>query len=336
MMKKLFFLSLIAGFVFTSCTNDDVPVLDGVTVRVDPSTILEPFSYQINAGDLDGVGETQSLRIRLLVYDEDGNLYASEEQNVPNYLASANFNVAVPDDAFEYTFVAVSDVVDSDPESVAEYWQISEEQSLQTLRIAYTSAFTYGEQEILGISSAKFRGGRNITMELQAAGALICTYVSGYKDYSNIGSVLVFGEYGNGYFDFSDAFDGLELNAHPDVETQPTLLTVDVPGTTYEATYAYKFLMPQDAFVLYAGVSDLDSEVIGAVSEPSLSLLSGHEYLCLVTLQNAGKIDMSFVDVTWESLNTLQAKGRNILPAATKSLSTGGMSRSYKVKDLLR
>lgn len=335
MMKKVFFLCMIAGFIFTSCNNDDVPVLDGVTVRVDPSTILEPFSYQINVGDLDGVDGTQSLRIRLLVYDENGNLYESEEQNVPNYLASANFNVAVPGNGYGYTFVAISDVVDSDPESVAEYWQISEEQSLQTLRITYTSAYTYGEQEILGVSSANFNGDRNITMELQAAGALICTYVSGYKDYSNIGSVLVFGEYGNGYFDFSDALDGLELNAHPDVETQPILLSVDVPETSYEATYAYKFLMPQDAFVLNAGVSDLNSEVLGAISEPSRSLLPRHEYLYLVTLQNGGEIDASFVDVTGESLNTLQAKGRDVLPVATKSLSTDGMSRSYKVKDLL-
>lgn len=93
MRKFAYFIALMASVIFASCSNDDIPVEKQTVVRVNPSTIMTPFSYQINPGDLDGVDATQNVRIRLFVYDENGNLYTSDQQEVKNYLTSATFDL---------------------------------------------------------------------------------------------------------------------------------------------------------------------------------------------------------------------------------------------------
>ena len=341
MRKFAYLIALTASFILASCSNDDIPVEKKTVVRVNPSTIMTPFSYQISPGDLDGVDATQNVRIRLFVYDENGDLYTSEQQDVKNYLTSAAFNLNL-DNEKNYTVIAISDVTDTNDGSVAEYWTVSDQKDINTLKITYAGSDTnYGDQEILGVSSATVSSGDNATINLQAAGALVCTHVSNIHAYSNIEKILIWGSRGNGFFDFES--NGT-LNSNPDLDILPDFLDIDVPNTSYSGIYSYKFLMPQTNYELALRFFDGNGESLGTGFKEGLRLEKGREYLFYVELDPNGLGDNTyssdFVDVTNKQANAPAARGaanagsiKTVIEC--KSASTSKNNTSYKVKDLL-
>lgn len=320
-MRKLAFLFvLIAGFLLASCNNDDIPVGNTTVIRINPSTVISSFSYQINSGDLDGVEDGQSLRIRLFVYDENGILCASGQQEIQNYLTSATFTLNLENDK-EYTAVAISDITDSNSDNLAEYWSVSDALTLANLQITYKgSDINYGSQEILGITSANVVSGNNVTIDLQAAGAMVCSYVKNLHANSSVDNILIWGSRGNGYFDF----DNGALNSNPDLEMLPYFMDIDVPNTSYSGVYAYKFLMPQTSYGIYLGLYDESGSIICSSTKTALTLSKGHEYLFLATL-SSGSVSASFTDVT----------GQQTRSGITKEDIDLNNSKTYKVKDLL-
>ncbi len=341
MRKFAYFIALMASVIFASCSNDDIPVEKQTVVRVNPSTIMTPFSYQINPGDLDGVDATQNVRIRLFVYDENGNLYTSDQQEVKNYLTSATFDLNL-DNEKEYTIIAMSDVTDTSDGSVAEYWTVSNQQDINTLQITYAGSDTnYGDQEILGVSSTTLTSGDNVTINLQAAGALVCTYISNIHAYSNIDRILIWGNRGNGFFDFTD--NGT-LNSNPDLDILPDFLDIDVPNTQYSGIYSYKFLMPQTNYELAIRFFDENSVNLGTGFKTGLRLEKGHEYLFNAKLDPNGLGDdtysSDFTDVTNQqsqapALRGIAAEGKVKAVIEYKSASASKKTAAYKVKDLI-
>lgn len=343
-MKKIVFLgALMAGLAFASCSDsgEEIAVSNPTAIRVNPSTIMEPFTYQVSPGDLDGVDEGQSIRLRLYAYDESGVLFDSEEKTVPNYLTSAVFNLAL-EEGMIYTVVIISDVVDSNEGHVAEYWSVSEERNLSSLKVNYEGSNTnYGAQEILGISSETVFSGHDTSIDLEPAGALICSDFNNIHAYSNIGEMLLFGSRGNGYFDFSS--DGT-LNGNPDLDVQPIFMGLtDVPDISTGGVYSYKFIMPQTNYDFTFGISDLDGNILFAEDLVSAaSLQKGHEYVLYVLFDpndtGDGTFSYDWNDVTGiqnRSLNSIQTKADAKMMGRSMHSNTSVSPKSYKVKDLL-
>lgn len=344
-MKKIVFLgAMVAGLAFASCSDsgEEIAVSNPTAIRVNPSTIMEPFTYQVEPGNLDGVDEGQSIRLRLFAYDESGVLFDSEEKTVPNYLTSAVFDLDL-EEGMSYTVIVISDVVDSNEGSVAEYWSVSEERNLSSLKVNYEGLESnYGSQEILGISSVNVFSGNDTSIDMEPAGALICTVFENIHAYSDINSMLLYGGRGNGYFDFSS--NGV-LNANPDLNVQPNFLgLIDVPGISSFGRYSYKFLMPQTNYDFTLAFLDADDNVLyHEVIHSGMTLQQGHEYCWRVVFDPEGTGDgtfsCNFDDVTG-LIYSRSTKGisTKALPGAADVQSvanSSASSQSYLVKDLL-
>lgn len=346
MRKLTYIFALLAGFVLASCSNDDIPVESPTVIRVNPSTVMSPFTFQINPGDLDGVGDYKSLRIRLYVYDEEGNLYTSEQQDIRNYLSSATFNLNLNSGA-TYTAIAISDVTDSQEGNVPEYWVVSGEQDINTLQITYAGSDTnYGSQEILGVSSTTVQSGNDLSINLEPAGALVCTNVYNLHAYSNVSRILLWGSRGNGHFDFSNYG---ELNSNPDLDMMPYFLDVTVGEVSDNGRYTYKFLMPQTNYDVRVRFFDANDEILGTGGDDNLTIDRGHEYWYFVKLDpndnGDGTFSVKFEDKTYKTYDSSLLLGANV--AKAKAVSGRIVSnckigkaeadkKSYSVKDLLK
>lgn len=184
-MKKL--LSLFAAVVavmLSSCSNDDIPMASAVTVKVDPSTVVSSF-VESEVADLTTFTEDSGakLRIRLLVYDEQGKFVTSEYVFSQDYLHIKNFNLNLPEG--KYTMVAVTDVVGNDG---FEIYKLDGQDKLSTLTLTYVQDNDFGKFSILGLTVEKqdiSSSNRVFSIKVKPAGALITCYIANWNDCTN-------------------------------------------------------------------------------------------------------------------------------------------------------
>lgn len=339
MKKYLAIFAVLFTVILSSCSNDDIPVLETTVIRVNPSTVMSNFTYQLNPGDLDGVGSDQELRIRLFIYDDNGKLVDEQVQTVRNYLTTASFEANLPSGE-SYTAIAITDVTSSKTGTVAEYWGIEDTSDLSSLRIDYLGyENNYGDQEILGVKSATIYSGENTTINVEAAGALVCTSARNIHAYSDIKYIWVWGNRGNGFYDFSTRG---ELNTNPDLEVQPdfTDIDVDVYGTIYEV-YSYKFIMPQTNYKLTLAFADNSGSVIHSSDLTDLTLKQGSEYLYLIYLDpeddGSGHYYSGIEDVTGQIYGSSRAAVEHIeTPSELSVANSIEKPKSWKVKHLIK
>lgn len=292
MKKYLAIFAVLFTVILSSCSNDDIPVSYNCIVRVNPATVMSGFTYQVKPGDLDGVSSGNELRIRLYIFDEEGALVEQLAQFVPNYLTTASFETTIPNGKM-YQLVALTDEVRKSDDF--EWWSVSDENQISTMKISYKGAvYDFGSQEILGLKSDWIYSGDNPTVNVEAAGALVCTLCSNLHAYSNVGSVLIFANRTNGYYDFSNA-DIIESN--PILDENSTLISLkDIPNKKTQASYSYKFMMPQKNMRIYYGISDTKGDVLAVSAAEGVELEMGREYKCYLTFDpnNDGSGDYSY------------------------------------------
>ena len=124
----------------SSCSNDDIPMeyvvgRHNVTCKVNPKTIIDPLvvaNLFVNQSVGNSIYEIfgHKLRIRLLVYDNHGKLVSLQEKNVDDYRAITDFSVNLPEG--EYRIFSICDLVSVNGD---EYWTLSEEQDITTLKM---------------------------------------------------------------------------------------------------------------------------------------------------------------------------------------------------------
>lgn len=340
MKKYILMLAVAFAAVFSSCTNDEIPVQQSTVIKVNPSTIMKNFTYQLNAGDLDGVDEDENIRVRLYGYNEAGVLSFKQEQSIHNYLTLATFELSLKE---EETFkaVVIVDVTNDDPEKVSEYWTVKDEQSLSTLKVEYLAVgkLVYGPQEILGISTADINSGENTTINVESAGALILTYMGNLKAYSNVYSGMVFGTRGNGFYGFNE--NG-QIDSNPNLEDNPYFAVFNNENSR-NAFYTYKFLMPQTNYMIYAGFSDSQQNVIAVDAIEGITIKQGEEYLLMVVLDpnddGSGTWSFDMYDVTGmvygrSSVGNMESKIDVCQQKSSESKQKD--ERVYLVKDLIK
>lgn len=337
MKNYLYIIAVLFTVILSSCSNDDILVQEVTVIRVNPSTVMSNFTYQINPGDLDGVDSDEKLRIRLFVYDKNGKLADEQVQTVRNYLTTASFETNLARGE-SYTAIAITDVTNSKTGTVAEYWGIEDNSDLSSLRINYLGhEGNYGDQEILGVKSATIYSGENTTINVEAAGVLVCTWVRNVHAYSNIRNIRVWGNRGNGFYDFSTQG---ELNSNPDLEVQPNFIDIDVDETNY-GSYSYKFIMPQTNYKLTLAFDDNSGSVIHSSDISGLTLKQGSEYLYLVYLDpeddGSGNYYSGIDDVTGLTLNSTRAPVEyDETPSEISVENSIEKAKSWKIKHLIK
>ena len=73
-MKKYIYVLLAFMAIFTSCSNDDITIRTATNFKINPSTVIAPFTWEYESGDLESFNTDYRLRIRLLIYNSDGLL----------------------------------------------------------------------------------------------------------------------------------------------------------------------------------------------------------------------------------------------------------------------
>lgn len=213
-------MGIIAAF--TSCTNDDITISKAINIKVNPSTVIAPFNFEWNTGDLETFNSAYNLRIQLLIYNENGILAAKETVYGTNYATIANTNLFLP--SGEYTAIAITDVVKYDKGKVTfSYWDLKDEAKLTSAKIEDTGYFT-SERGILGLGKLQIEvsEGKNqsYTINVEPAGGLFLALMYNpfyYSDVEKIGievnkNASHYGFDSNGNFNVSQETSGDEYD----------------------------------------------------------------------------------------------------------------------------
>lgn len=145
-MKKYISLMAIAIVaIFSSCSNEDVTISRTFTFKVNPSGVISSFPEEW-PGELTSIDSSLKLRVRLLAYNENGNLVFNESSYLSSY--SSEMSVSKSLATGTYTLIATTDLV---PNSGTPYWTLSDENNINTANITTEGIQTGGKNKILGI-----------------------------------------------------------------------------------------------------------------------------------------------------------------------------------------
>ncbi len=192
MKKFIFILSILSVAFFSSCDNKAIPesIIDppapeySVTFQLNPETVVEPF-YNTRSY-VERLYSNQKLRLRLLIYTDEGVLTSSNEIQLSSYLEKDNITINLKEG--RYLAIAISDVINPSNSNAPEYWKLSGEQNISTLTIT-DAGFMGSDSQILGVSSTQFIADKNgvvHSMELKPVGAIIYIYYANIHHFNNV------------------------------------------------------------------------------------------------------------------------------------------------------
>lgn len=187
-MKKYILILFAIATAITSCTNDDITISRVTNFKINPATVIEPFTWENNPGDLQSFDTNYQLRIRLLIYDSEGILQAEDAQYFSNY--AVMMNSSLPLAYGSYTAIAITDLVGISSDAVDEFWHLRDYQRLADTRID-DAGYIGGKTKILGISKQAFSikeddVPKEITIDVQSAGAVFFVSVNHIRTYSDV------------------------------------------------------------------------------------------------------------------------------------------------------
>ena len=180
MKKYLAIFAVLFTVILSSCSNDDIPVSHATTFKVDPSTVISSYE-EFNVGDLTSLGSNYQLRIRLLVYNQDGVLVESDETFSSDYTHVQTFSFNLSEG--NYTTVAITDVVGKTSSAVDEFYTLSDQTRLNTTTLSYTG-YIGGALAILGLTTDEqfiSSTSREINIKVKPAGSLIVFHIDNWN-----------------------------------------------------------------------------------------------------------------------------------------------------------
>ena len=182
----------LIALVLSSCSNDDIPVGQSTTFKINPANVIRPFSYEINPGDLEGIDSDHALRTRLLIYNSKGALTTEETQFLSSYASIMSTSVNL--EKGDYTAVVITDVVKKDGNKISwACWELSDENSITTAKIT-DLGYIGGKSKILGIGSKKIRiseAAEEFSINPTPAGAVLCTMWRNIHTFSDVDMIVL-------------------------------------------------------------------------------------------------------------------------------------------------
>lgn len=279
-MKKIFFiLTSVITLALSSCSNDDIPVSLSTTFKINPANVIQPFSYEINPGDLEGVDSDNTLRVRLLVYNSEGVLVQTETQYLSSYASVMSTAINLEDG--NYTAVVITDVVEKDGENISwACWELSDENSLTTAKIT-DLGYIGGKAKILGIGSKKFSisgASEEILINPTPAGAVLCTMWRNIHTFSDVDMIVLQTNRSSDYLVMNSdgGYDVAIENDNNNYKWRTNYIEPsDYPNSTN--IYGYCFTLPTNNISFRYRIDTSDSESVYS-DAMSFNIKAGSEY----------------------------------------------------------
>lgn len=284
-MKKYIYMvvMVISVIAFASCTNDAIEISKGTNFKINPATVIAPFTYEVSAGELEGINSNYRLRIRLLIYNTSGILVEEESQFFTSYatVVATSKSLAKGD----YTAIAISDIVIKD--ELDTYWLLSDYKNLSTATIVKTDYIGDYGREILGVAKTAFSVNENenedVNINILPAGSLFVVSYWGIQQYADevdfyelaVSKYVIdckFDKQGN----FTPSWENCNFEKRVNVH--------DTEGDTGNRYYHYAYILPTSNLKLKYRAYTKDEEYIDLTEEMVVSPKAGEEYRVILDL----------------------------------------------------
>lgn len=292
-MKKILFSIIALIGLLTSCSNDDIIVQRNTVIKINPSNVIAPFNVEIEAGELQSFPSSHKLRVRLLVYNEDGVLVSTDTQYLTNYAALATCNVEL--EKGYYDIVAITDVVQysNSGDVTFEYWKLVDENNLLTTKMV-DAGYIGGQYKIMGVDRMQVNvdfENSDIILYPQPVGALCLVQWFNIHTFDNSGIT----EY---TLSMNRSSDFLQFNNSTGWDVTPEnnnnqydwRLTYINPKDMeeYNHAYNYYYCLPMSVSFKYEYTVGDTQKDLG--NSELVNLLPGKEYWFFLDLNDEGKI----------------------------------------------
>lgn len=267
---------------FTSCTNDDITISQATNFKINPSTVIEPFTYENNPGELEGISALYRLRIRLLIYNTAGNLLEEETQLFTSYATTMGVSKSLSKG--EYIAIAISDIIAKD--NSATFWDLTNYESLSTATITNGDLIGDYGREILGIAKYQFTVSDtedpDISIDILPAGSLFMISYWGTQRYSDVEFFELavskniidckFDKQGN----FTPTWENCDFNKRVNTHQQD--------GNDGNKYYHYAYILPTSNLKIKYRAYSTEGEYVDLTPEMNVSPKAGEEYWVIVDL----------------------------------------------------
>lgn len=182
MKKYLAIFSVLFTVIFSSCSNDDIPVGQSITFKINPSTVVASL-VEYEPGDLSSIQSNQKLYVSLYVYNKSGNLIASDVQKFSDYTHIMNSVQNLG--SGEYTVVVSTHIVN---DSGLKYWSFSGVDNLSTFSVT-DEGYIGGSAKILGLTAKHITitsSVNEVLLDVECAGAVALVQVMNWNRYSDV------------------------------------------------------------------------------------------------------------------------------------------------------
>lgn len=286
----------------SSCSNDDIPVNQSVTFKVNPSTVVSSYK-EFEPGELSSLPSGANLRMRILIYNEAGKLVAEDYAYMNDYthIMTSSFNLPQG----SYTAVACTDIVTDN--KTFEYWDLSGKEILSTTTFT-DKGYIGGALKILGLKVTHFSVDSNtkeLNIDVKPAGALAIVWWKNWNRYSNVEAFRLYA---------NRACDHMTLNAFGEptysVESSNDVSAWRIASMTYDSDYSggyvYVFLFPVKNMTVQFG-AELDDNYYALFenAEAVVDIELGREYYFTydVTSEECEWLVLTDVDASSSDLN---------------------------------
>ncbi|MBP3286876.1 MAG: FimB/Mfa2 family fimbrial subunit [Prevotella sp.] len=337
-MKKYISLMAIAIVaVFSSCSNDDVTISRGVTIKVNPAGVISPFPEEWE-GELTTFDSSHKLRVRVLAYDQNGLLVLNESNILPNYKTEMTTSGVLA--IGSYTVLAITDLYSSE----SEYWKLSNEKNINTATISAEYVSLGGKNRLLGFCAQKVNITENtqsVTISPTPAGALLrMRYynVLAFNDVKYFG--LMTNRSSNAMSFDSNGNPNLQPYTSPDGTLDVLCSVIDVDNAEGNNLYSWYFLFPQENIsfqFLWEDANEIDYDMGDRFTIPSIK--AGEEWLLEVDCYTD---EVAYQKFTGAESRQLESKTSKTVPTMIKKVeqakvpSMFPVSKSMKLKDLIQ
>ena len=291
-MKKYISLMAIAIVaILSSCSNDDVTISRTFTIKVNPSGVISGFPEE-NPGELTSFDTSCKLRVRVLVYNDNGLLAYADSVFLNNYQTDMSVPTTLP--VGKYTIVATTDVVEYSSKVTDEAWNLSEKDNINNTKIkAIEESNLYGgKYNILGVASQVVDISDNtqsVVLYPTSAGALIRIYYLNVTYYTDVTYYSLWANRGSNLVSFDSSGTPKMTPENNDNKMDFFLSYTNVVNARTQgwwATYAWAFMFPVDNISFQFYWTTQDAEYISELQDRTMgeqktisSLKAGEEWL---------------------------------------------------------
>lgn len=297
-MKKYIYITVlsIVSMFFSSCENDSITISHGVPIKVDPSSVIAPFTYEVEKGELSTFDSNSKLRIRLLAYDGDGKLVAKDSVFLSSYAGIMNSSLILPEGS--YTLVAITDMLiyDSDSGKTIEFWKLSGENDINNAKVTDVGYLGL-KYKILGAGSTNITVTgetlNTINISPTPVGALLIAAYDYIHDYKNITEFCLLTNRSSDYMTFDSHGKVITIPSSNDNKYDWYVSSFD-PRTITDKSYHYdwNYVFPtENVSFKFFKVATGSEDYVSLTKDITISKLeAGGEYMFHVNFRT-GLVD---------------------------------------------